>query len=85
MSLVGVLVDEGLVEDFEEMECVICTRDFMETAPEFVTWRSVHPCMHWMCDECKKNWIDKRKQGWCPVVDCKQPILFTRPKSVRAV
>ena len=72
---VAVVIQQGLVDGYREDECPVSSHNFV-TAVGSVTWRSLHPCMHWMCESCKKKWIDERLNGWCPV--CKQPIKFTR-------
>jgi len=72
---VAVVIQQGLVDGYREDECPVSSHNFV-TAAGSVTWRSLHPCMHWMCESCKKKWIDELLNGWCPV--CKQPIKFTR-------
>ena len=72
---VAAVIQQGLVDGYREDECPVDFHNFV-TAAGSVTWRSLHPCMHWMCESCKKKWINERLNGWCPV--CKQPIKFTR-------
>ena len=42
------------MDGYREDECPVDFHNFV-TAAGSVTWRSLHPCMHWMCESCKKK------------------------------
>ena len=39
-----------------------------------IAWYSIHPCMHWCCEVCLREWMVERKKNICPV--CRTKIKF---------
>ena len=78
---VVLLVDEGLDDEgYRLMACPSCLQpvDALAADGGAVTWRSLHPCMHWLCHTCTYEWVHVRGNRMCPF-RCTQPILFTMP------
>jgi len=80
-TAVVLLIGEGLDEEgYRLMACPSCLQQINALAAEggSVTWRSLHPCMHWLCHTCTNEWVHVRGNRTCPF-RCDQPILFTSP------
>ena len=75
-TAVDLVIREGLVPGYRQTECPIDFHEFAAPCEGRVTWRSLHPCMHWVCEPCASEWINSRLQRSCPV--CRAPIQFTR-------
>ena len=58
------------------MVCPIDLHRNFRTDEGPVTWRSLHPCMHWLCDACANEWVHVREKRKCPF-GCDKEIVFT--------
>ena len=76
LSVVGMLVQSGYLAPWRETVCPIDLHtDYF--AHSSVAWFSIHPCMHWCCDACLRNWMIEEKKDTCPV--CGTKIKFALP------
>jgi len=76
-SAVDLLIREGLdTEGYRQMVCPVDLHRNFLTDEGPVTWRSLHPCMHWLCDVCANEWVHVREKRKCPF-GCDKEIVFT--------
>ena len=79
-TALDLVIQEGLLEGYRQLECPIDYHSFVADATQQqegrVTWRSLHPCSHWVCEACAVEWIHVRLRTTCPT--CRAPIQFTR-------
>ena len=76
-SAVDLLIREGLdTEGYRQMVCPVDLHRNFRTDEGIVTWRSLHPCMHWLCDACANEWVHVREKRKCPF-GCDKEIVFT--------
>ena len=77
-TAVDLLIREGLdTEGYGQMVCPVDLHRNFRTDAGPVTWRSLHPCMHWLCDACANEWVHVRAKRKCPF-GCDKEIVFTR-------
>ena len=68
---------EGLIDPPNSLACVVegpgCAHDWGLCMRDS-SWRSLHPCTHWLCGACADNWFMVQKKNTCPL--CRTPVLF---------
>jgi len=70
------LIHEGLLDQWMQTECPVCLDEKVSQVRRATIWRSLHPCMHWLCDACEDKWTQRDGNSTCPI--CRTEIEFSR-------
>ena len=83
VGVVQVLVRRDYLAPYRETVCSIDLHtDY--SMHSSVPWFSIHPCMHWCCKVCLREWMVERKKNTCPVCRTKIKFALEGPKRAAA-
>jgi len=65
-SITAQLVSEGRLDARGQTECPVDLHEVMHDPGSVTKWRSLHPCMHWICDACEYQHTQVNQNSFCP-------------------